>query len=359
MTLLVKEDVSKQLKAIANQRKDTKKLSVLIGSVDAQDNKVSVISVIHFIKKPEIFEDFSIDQDDINQLTSLKYILPYSLEIVGLVFYSKNDFTYEIINKLQKAVTSIKSIITFARCTSKTIDYFTIAKEKAVKLSAKEKELKIESNVSIMHTIECETSAEVIVDISKMKKVLIQSFNDFWSKITFNKDEKSTLISIASEKSPLDRIVEIIVPYEEKGLTTRTGAGNVFLAFDLHMNIYPKESIQEKPLVELKEVFNKAFTRDLIVKLQRSSYDRAIKSLVPPKKTTMRISGVECNTYISKDNPSKFEFDLMVRLIDNAIILRDIEADYFARVLLQDLRAYFVEFEDVDLIKKVDELIWN
>lgn len=359
MTLLIKKDVRKQLKAIANQQKDTLKFSVLIGFMEAKENKVSIISAMHFTKKLENFDDFTIDQDDSNQLTSLNYILPYSLEVVGLVFYSNTEFSNEIINKIKKSVSNLKSIIIFARCTTKTIDYFTIAKEKAVKLSSQEEELKIEQNVSIMHTIECETSAEVIIDTLKMKEALVQGFNDFWNKIIFSKDEKSTLMSIASEKSPLDRIVEIIVPYDEKGLTTRTGAGNVFLAFDLHMNIYPKDSIKEKTLVELKEIFNKAFTRDLIVKLQRSFYDKAIKSLIPPKKTIVRISGVECNAYISKKNPSKYEFDLMVRLIDNAIFLREIEADYFARVLLQDLRAYFVEYEDTDLIKRLDELIWN
>ncbi len=359
MTLFIKKDVNKQLKAIANQQKDSIKFSVLIGFVEAQENKVSILSGMHFTKRHENCEQFTINQDDINQLTSLKYILPYSLEIVGIVFYSNNEFSNEIIGKIKKSVTGLNSIVTFARCTSRTIDYFTITKEKVVKLSFQEKELKIEQNVSIMHTIECETSAEVIVDIAKMKEVLLHNFNDFWSKITYSKDEKSTLISIASEKSPLDRIVEVIIPGDEKGFATRTGTGNVFLAFDLHMNIYPKDSIQRKTLTELKQVFNKAFTRDLIIKLQRSFYDEKIKSLIPPKKTTMRISGIECNTYFSKKNPSKYEFELLVRLIDNAIILQEIEADYFGRVLLQDLRAYFVESEDVDLIKRLDELIWK
>ena len=79
MTLIVKKDISKQLKAIANQQKDTIKFSVLIGFLDAQENKVSILSAIHFTKNLESVDNLTVDQNDVNQLTSLKYILGSSL----------------------------------------------------------------------------------------------------------------------------------------------------------------------------------------------------------------------------------------------------------------------------------------
>ena len=191
----------------------------------------------------------------------------------------------------------------------------------------------------------------------EMKQRVFKELNKLWNLVSYSKKEDSTIKEIIQEKRSLDRIIEAIIPCEEKNLTTKTEKGKVFFAFDLHMNIYPIEEIIDLKLIELGEFFNKALSKDLLVKLQRSEYDKKNKKLITPNKIPIKFFDIELNAYFSKDKPSKYEFNMMEELIFHTQIMNKIGFDLQSRIALRDIYNYFSHFEDRKILEKITNII--
>jgi len=332
-------------------------VSALLGTVDVAKNEVEILSSIHFPKIAEKPNGSIIPDGVLNQLKSLNYILPYSLQIVGLVFHLEEEISSFTLQKIATQIEGLSKILTIGCVHNKSMNYYSVSKDKPQKLKVQNKKLKIEKLVSLIHTIEFETSKEILKDISEIKKTMLSNLNEYWGSITLNKDSNSEFISIVTEISQLSRIIEVTVPCDDKKLTPQTKKGNVFMAFDLHINLYPLKSQMKKKLSELYPIFNNALTQDLIIKLQRSVFDEVNEVLIPPQKIPLKFSGLELNTYLANNNPSKFEYDLCTSLIYHAKVIAGSGNDLQARMLLRDLKIYFHELGDKEKMQQIDETI--
>jgi hypothetical protein len=235
--------------------------------------------------------------------------------------------------------------------------YYHLADEKPVKLKAKALDLQVNNLLNFIHTMEFETSDELLDNQMELKKKSFSSIDTLWDKITFNKDEKVSLNTFQAAKSPLDKIIEVSVPCEDKQLSSKTEEGNVFLAFDLHMNFFVSEAMKNKKLLELKSLLNEVLKQDLLVKLQRAVFDDRINRLVLPAKIPLKFFGIELNGYLLKDNPSKFEYDLCSTLIKHTEICALIGQELQARIFLRDLNEYYRILDDKEKQKEVSDLI--
>ena len=358
MVLIANDSLLSQLKAIRLEHTNKTKFSVLIGTLDPESNDVTAYSVVHFSKLNErnLLPMFPSD-DEFNQFIALKFMLPFNLNLIGLVFYSDEEiteFNMKTLTKKEKELPALKVVVNVGQ---ENIIYYQISDKKPVKLKAQASDLPLNNLLKFIHTMEFETSDEILSNQMKLKKKSFSSIDFLWDKITFNKDENIDLKSFQSMKSPLDKIIEISVPCEYKQLSSKTEEGNVFLAFDLHMNYFVSNALKAKKLLEIKEQLNAVMKQDLQVKLQRAVFDENIKRLILPAKIPLKFFGMELNAYLLKDNPSKFEYDFCLSLVKHAEISALLGYDLQARILLRDLNEYFRILDDKEKQKEISDLL--
>ena len=358
MALIMNDSLLNQLKAIRLEHTNKTKFSVLIGTLDPENNDVTAYSVVHFARQNErnSLPMFPSD-DEFNQFVALKFMLPFNLNIIGLIFYSDEEiteFNMKSLTKKEKELPVLKVVVNVGQ---EDIFYYQISDKKPVKLKAQAPDLPLNNLLKFIHTMEFETSDEILSSQIELKKKSFSSIDFLWDKITFNKDETIDLKSFQSMKSPLDKIIEILVPCEDKQLSSKTEEGNVFLAFDLHMNFFVTSYMRNKTLRELKILLNDVLKQDLLVKLQRAVFDENIKRLILPAKISLKFFGMELNAYLLKDNPSKYEYNLCSSLIKHAEISALIGYELQARVFLRDLTEYFRILDDKEKQKEISKLI--
>ncbi len=357
MALIINNEIVNQFSNIC-QLSEKIKFSALLGTIDIKKNEIHAISVVHFPEQKDTkITAITLDEDDINQLKALKIMVPYNLEIIGLVFYCETEITTFTLKSLAEKITDLKSVLLLVNVQKETIDYYQISKEKLVKITAKTEKLMPENLLSFIHTMEFETDKEVLKKQTKLKKSLFEGIDVLWDKIIFNKEKSQTLGALITTKSSLDRIIEINIPCEEKQLSSKTKEGNVFLAIDLHINFYVAPYLKDKSLDNIKGDLNKALKQDLLIKLQRSIYDENVKRLITPGKIPLKFFGTELNAYLSKENPSKFEYDLNTNLIDHAKIMSLLNYNLQARIFLRDLNIYFSTLKDTEKQKSIESLL--
>lgn len=358
MAVIIDSELQKHLKNIPSlELKKKPGITALIGTVDIEKNEVELLSAVHFPKRKDKPNGSVIPDSILNQLKSLNYTLPYSMYIVGLVFYLEEEISAFTLQEITSKLNGISKILTIGCVHNNNLNFYSVSKDKPQKLKVQDKKLKIDRLVSLIHTIEFETSKEILKDITKIKKATIDNLNKHWDIITLNKKSETLFGSIAHENSQLSRIIEINVPCDNKKLTPQTKKGNVFLALDLHINLYPVNLQKNKKLSELHPLFNKALTQDLMIKMQRAVFDKDEEILVTPQKIPLKFFNLELNTYLAKDKPSKFEYDLCSSLIYHAKIMAKAGSELQARVLLRDLSVYFSELKDEEKLEKLGKTI--
>ncbi|NHJ05020.1 MAG: hypothetical protein EAX90_09365 [Candidatus Heimdallarchaeota archaeon] len=358
MTLVLNNELKNQLLELSKQSDYKISFSSLIGSIDIENNEIKIISAIHFNgKESSEAENILLTHDDINQIKSLNTILPFPLKIVGLLFYQKDGITQFTTNKIIKELINISQLAIIGNIRNNSFEFYSISLDKLVKINFAMQDIRIENLFSLIHTIEFEVKEELLSNIQELKKIIVKEMNNLWKLIKYNKKEERTIKSILSEKKSSDRIIEIIIPCEEKNLTNKTEIGYVFLAFDLHVNVYPTENIKNKRLIELNDFFNKALNQDLVIKLQRAYYDNNSRAFILPKKIPIKLEGLELNAYFSEETPSKYEYNLAKRLIFHSEIMNKLGSTIQSRILLRDLHSYFSHFKDEEIMKKIIDLI--
>ncbi|MHA1125797.1 MAG: hypothetical protein ACTSO7_05380 [Candidatus Heimdallarchaeota archaeon] len=352
MAVIIDSDLKKHLKNIPSLALEEEPcVSALLGTVDIEKNEVELLSVVHFPKCSDEPNGSILPDSVHNQLKSLNFTLPYSMHIVGLVFYLKDEISSFTLQKIASQLESMGKILTIGCVQIDSVNFYTVSKDKPQKLKVQDKKLKIDRLASLIHTIEFETSNDVLKDLIKIKKATLDNLNEHWDIITLNKKSDVPFKNIIAENSQLSRIIEISVPCDDKKLAPQTKKGNVFIALDLHVNLYPTNSQKNKTLAELHTLFNKALTQDLMIKMQRATFDEDKEILVPPQKIPLKFFNFELNAYLAKKNPSKFEYDLCSSLIYHAKVMAIAGNSLQARVLLRDLGAYFSELEDEEKLK--------
>ncbi|HUU79519.1 MAG TPA: hypothetical protein VMX55_14325 [candidate division Zixibacteria bacterium] len=358
MTLLLDKELKNQLLELSKQNDYKISFSGLIGYIDIEKNEIKIISSIHFNEnKNTEAGNILLTLDDINQIRSLNIILPFPLRIVGVVFYQEDEITQFTMNKIIKDLRNISQLAIIGNIRNDSLEFYSTSLDKLVKINFEIQDIKIENLFSLIHTIEFEAKEELLSNIQELKKTIVKEMNNLWNLIKYNKKEDRTIKSILSEKKSLDRIIEIIIPCVEKKLTNKTEIGYIFLAFDLHVNIYPTEKIKNKRLIELNDYFNKALNQDLVIKMQRAYYDSNSRALILPKKIPIKLEGLELNAYLSEETPSKFEYNLAKRLIFHSEIMNKLGVTIQSRILLRDLHSYFSHFKDEEIMKKIIDLL--
>ncbi|MHA1586074.1 MAG: hypothetical protein ACTSUW_01950 [Candidatus Heimdallarchaeota archaeon] len=356
MSLLLNDELLNQLKTVYLDHTDKTKFSILIGTLEPKNNEATALTVIHFSKPNErntspLFPS----NDEFNQLKALKFLLPFNLNIIGIVFYTDKEITeFNLKTLTEKELPTLQIVVNIGK---EDIHYYNVSDKKPMKLEAQAHDLQLNNLLNFIHTMEFETSNKILSNQLELKKKSFSSIDILWDKITFNKDENTDLKSLQNTKSPLDKIIEILVPCEDKQLSSKTEEGNVFLAFDLHMNYFVTNTLRNKKLLEIKEQLNTVLKQDLQVKLQRAVFDKHLKRLILPAKIPLKFFGMELNAYLLKDNPSKFEYNLCLSLIKHAEISASIGYELQARILLRDLNEYFRILDDKEKQKEISELL--
>jgi len=358
MTLIMNNILLDQLRKVCLEYTDKTKFSILIGTLESEYNDVTAYSAIHFPKYDDSNSSaLFLSDDEINQFKALKFMLPFNLEIIGIAFYTDEEITEFTMKSLTAKVKELPTLKIVVNVGQVEILYYQISDTKPVKIKAQTTDLQINNLLNFIHTMEFETSDSILTNQLEIKKISFSEIDNLWDKITFSKDENVSLKSLQTTKSPLDKIIEILVPCEEKQLSSKTAEGNVFLAFDLHMNFFITNTLRNKKLLEIKDQLNIVMKQDLLVKLQRAVFDKNIKRLIIPAKIPLKFFGFELNAYLLKDNPSKFEFNLCLSLIKHAEISALIGNDLQARIFLRDLNEYFRILDDKEKQKEISELI--
>ncbi|MHA1442005.1 MAG: hypothetical protein ACTSPK_09105 [Candidatus Heimdallarchaeota archaeon] len=358
MAVLIDSELQKHLKNIPSlSLKEKPCISALLGTADIEKNEVELLSVVHFPPCSEEPNGSVIPDTVLNQLKSLAFTLPYSMHIVGFVFYLDEEISSFTLQQIATKSEDIGKILTIGCVQNNNLNFYSVSKDKPQKLKVQDKKLKINRLVSLIHTIEFETSDEILKDVTAIKKATLDNLNEHWDIITLNKKSDVLFSSIVAENSQLSRIIEINVPCDDKKLTPQTKKGNIFVALDLHVNLYPMDSQKNKKLIELHSLFNKALTQDLIIKMQRAGFDEEKQILVPPQKIPLKFFNLELNTYLTKTKPSKFEYDLCTSLIYHAKVMAKAGNELQARVLLRDLGDYFRELEDEEKLLELGKTI--
>lgn len=358
MALIMNDSLLNQLKAIRFEHTNKTKFSILIGTLEPKNNDITAYSVVHFSKLNERNSLLMFPSDDeFNQFIALKFMLPFNLNIIGLVFYSAEEITEFNMKSLTKKAKELPALKVVVNVGEEDIIYYQISDKIPVKLKAQAPDLQLNNLLNFIHTMEFETSDEILNNHMDLKKKSFFSIDFLWDKIIFNKEENIDLKSLQSMKSPLDKIIEISVPCEDKQLSSKTEEGNVFLAFDLHMNFFVTNYLRNKTLREIKVQLNAVLKQDLLIKLQRAVFDENMKRLILPAKIPLKFFGMELNAYLLKDNPSKYEYNLCSSLIKHAEIIALIGYELQARVFLRDLNEYFCILGDKEKQKEISELI--
>ena len=338
MVIIIDTNLSKHLKELNIKKRTELKKSILIGSRNITENKLSIFSVVHFKKTDENeLTSLTISDEELNQFKTLKYMLPYLLEIVGIIFYTDKEITdFTIKSCCNKLLTICPITLILIQLPEKTI-YYQIINNKLQEIKIQEESISIENMLSFIYTLEFEAPNEVLKNQSELKKTLYSGIDLHWDKTQFNVNENNSIITLQMKKNPIERIIELMIPSEDKKLTNKTETGKIFLAYDLHMNFYIPTDIKSKKLNEIKPIIKDALKQDLLIKLQRSTFDENDKRLKTPDKISLKFFGIELNTYLSKENPSKYEYDLCNSLIKHADIMALFGFTLQSRILLRDL----------------------
>ncbi|NHJ46371.1 MAG: hypothetical protein FK733_01165 [Asgard group archaeon] len=337
MSFIIDDKLLNQLRMVCVEHGSDVSCSILIGTIDSTINEVAVLSAIHY---PRIDDQKNIKLV-MEELMTLKSMLPYNLNVIGLAFYNEDKPS-----KLAQDILKMIKANFLVNVQQLTIDYYQITDEKITSLKAQTYEIPIENHLSFIHTIEFETSDDVLDNQTKMKKEIFSGLDLNWDKACFSHSTSKPIEEIQLAKNPIDRIIEIQIPCEDKNLSTSTSEGNVFLAFDLHINYYVKKSQKSKQLQEIIDDIYAALKQDIRIKLQRSVFDDKIKRLVSPMKVPIYIDSIELNGYLSLDATSKYEFELCKKLITHATIIDKLGKLKEARILFNCLIDYFKHFND-------------
>jgi hypothetical protein len=356
MTLVIDDKFLNQLRTICLKHSKEVKFSILLGSIDSEIKEVTIFSAIHYTKdNSKESTKISLTEKEVNEIIAFNYMLPYNLDIVGLAFYYESDISDFTLQTLAKATTKVPSLKFLINVKKIAIDYYQISLDKVSKIKANALEIPVQNLLKFIFTMEFETADKVLTDQAMLKKTLFEGLDLHWDKVSFNLDQSTKLHDIQLAKSPIDRIVEIQIPCKDKELSSATIEGNVFFAYDLHINYYVKKSHRTKQLSEITTQLNKALKRDLQVKLQRSFYDENIKRLITPGKIPLNCCHIELNGYLSKEVTSKHEYDICSKLINHAIIVAKLGNTVQARILLRDLLVYFKELDDEEQQQKIQD----
>jgi hypothetical protein len=351
--IIIRDVLAEQLSTLVKTEQKQKYLTALIGSLNISTNDIEVISAIHLPISSAIVND-KLSQGIVTQLLALQYMLPYQLEIVGLAVYDTAPETIDFSELIKEQ--KLNKIIFIAKVTEEDISCFRLT-ETTKSLKHNVATIPIHNQLSFVHTMEFETSEENLKDLVAFRQTMYDGLHELWDKITFSKDQNITVSELLASKSPIDRIIEVIIPCEEKDIAQQSASGQRFLAFDLHMNVYPtKDNIKQK-LVDLKDILNKALTRDLLVKLQRAVIDTEKVQILAPRKIPINYDKIQLTAYSSKDKQSKNEYEICSNLIKHAEVLGSIGYALTARILLRDLRNYFLELKDEEKVKQIDSLV--
>lgn len=357
MSLILNQQINRQISEISKLTELTVDYTALIGYLDSKNNKINILSCIHLPKKLSTSENGFLDEQDINHLSSYNNLLPYPLSIIGIIFYRDEEITTFSLKKIFDIVEDNLKILTIGNKTENNLSFYTLTKNKFVKLKYEKKDIPIQKIIQLIHTIEFECSEDILINELEMKEKVFNEMNKLWDLVTYSKKEDITVKKIIQERRSLDRIIEAVIPCKEKNLSSKTEKGKAFFAYDLHMNIYPVEEILDLKLSDLNEFFNKALGKDLLVKLQRSEYDKKNRKLIAPNKIPIKFFDIELNAYFSKDKPSKFEFKIMKQLIFHTQIMNKVGFELQSRIALRDIYNYFSNFEDKEILEKITYLI--
>ena len=358
MTLILDDNLLKQMRVINLEHSDKVKFSVLIGTVDLEKKEVSILSAIHFpVFETESKSKFVFNESELNQIKALQYMLPFNLGVLGLCYYFDEEITQFTLEDLTNKFSKISSLQFLMKVGKVENEYYQLLKTNPVKINAQVRDFVQPNLLSFIHTIEFETNEKAVEEQLKLKEVLFDGIDFLWDKVTYNKDPTDNLMKLQSNKSPIDRIIEITIPSINKNLTSKTEAGMVFLAIDLHINFFVKDSLRYMKLDEMGTILNKAMKQDLMIKLQRSTYDYAIKRLKVPEKIPLKFFGIELNGYLSSENPSKFEFELCGKLSFHAEIMSLLGNDVQSRIFLRDLLEYYKKLKDKEKYLEINNLI--
>jgi hypothetical protein len=333
------------------EQADSVGISVLIGSSDAEMQQVSVLSAVHFLKessKDHLLED----QDFWSCIKSFKSMLPFGLNIIGLALYSEES-SHELESNFLRGI----SADFLVRIQALKIDYYQLTKDGFKSIKADSLEIPARNLLTFIYTLEFETTNRVLENQAEMKKAIFRGLDFNWDHASFNKKSDTKLSDFLILKNPLDRIIEVQIPCEEKDLSSATKEGNVFLAFDLHINCYLVLSQLQKQLNEILDFVYLGLKHDLHIKLQRSTYDEVTKRLVAPMKVPIRLDSLILNGYLSLEATSIYEYEMCVKLVDHAKIISKLSKDKEARILLTDLYDYFNRFDEKAVAKEISDLI--
>jgi len=360
VALIINESLLNDLRTLCLEHSKDLRFSLLLGTIEPERKSVTILSAVHFVNAEETAakkQGFMLTNEELSELQAFKYMLPFNLEIVGLVVYQLEEQAPALLPVINQQIAETKLAQFLVTVGLVAINYYQITPTAPRKISAQTTTFPPSNLLRFIYTLEFETAASVLESQESLKKALYDGIDLYWDKITFNKGANCRLAELEREKRVLDRVIEIQVPCEVKGLGSKTKEGNVFLAIDLHMNFFVTESLKSKSLHEISRELNAAMKQDIMIKLQRAKYDRKIKRLITPEKIPMKFFGFELNGYLSKDNPSRYEYNLCLKLIAHAKLMAALGHTLEARLFLRDMIEYFKVLGKATEIERLTTLL--
>ena len=360
LSLVINEPLLNDLRTICLEHSKDLRFSILLGTIEPERKEVTVLTAVHFrTTEGTTAKEQSIipTKEELSEIQAFKYMLPFNLEVVGLAVYQLEEQSPTLLPEINRQIAESKFAQFLVTVGLVAINYYQITPTTPRTIAAQTRAFSPSNLLRFIYTLEFETAASVLESQESLKKALYDGIDLYWDEITFNKDAHSRLADLEREKRILDRVIEIQVPCEVKKLDSKTKEGNVFLALDLHINFLVTESLKSRALTEISKELNAAMKQDIMIKLQRAKYDRKIKRLITPQKIPLKFFGFELNGYLSKDNPSKYEYNLCLKLIDHAQLMAELGHTLKARLFLRDLIEYFQILGDQKVIERIMSLI--
>jgi hypothetical protein len=358
MTFIVANNVDEQLRKISQLNNTEVSCSFLIGTINQEENEVEILSAMQFIPQPSNSTNFGKSTiEEVSQtISSFNIMLPENLSIIGIVIYEDNVKPEEFFS-WKKDRKELSRLICFGQFSNeKKLTLFSLLTKDVDRIKYKIKPVALSNKLSFIYTLEVEIPKKLLGNISELKKTILDIFLSSWNKTSCNRKDELKIRQFCKFENPLERIIEIVIPSEELDFGTATAETKRHLAFDLHSSLYPTKSFMNKTIKMIKPSIKQALKKDLIIKLQRSIYDEREETLLFPKKIPVHFQNIELTGYLSKHNPSRFEYNVCVQLIEHCRMLDKIGDGLAARVLLRDLLTYFSLLEDDEKIEKITQL---
>ncbi|MBD3189305.1 MAG: hypothetical protein GF308_01605 [Candidatus Heimdallarchaeota archaeon] len=357
MTIIFSQKLQNQLKQIIQKKKEKQiYFSVLIGSIDSENDQISLIAAKHYIQTKDKKSDLKLSNKELLFIQTLQKMLPLKLSVVGVMFFTP-EITKNELELIGRNIKKIKSLALLAHTTKDSLNIYSITKTELAKLDFEIREIPNNKMIEFIHTVEVEIPEQMKDEELELKKALITGLEKFWDKISFSKPKDTQIKTIFREERAIDRIIEINVPCELKDFASRTKPGMIFLAIDLHVHLYPNKGLMEKTLLDMKELLKQGMIKDLSMKLQRASFDWEEKEIVTPWKLPLSSFGLQLFVYPQKDKISKYEYETCSKFIEFAKFMASIDYQTPARVLLRDLQKYFQTIEDEEKEQQIDKLV--